>query len=331
MNTAIDRVQSLQSPSTGGGVHPFLFHAACCCAEAKFSDAEIANFLSEKTSDCGRPVPNREINAAIRDARRKVGYMGGDDATDNRPPIPHAQPKRKYQPDKLIKVASRIDEEITAEYLEARSRFTCWNRSPAGVLHKLYKPGEKVVVFNDYYSQGCEVWEHPGIAGDLSTLDYLKSGQQGVWFLANPVDGTTHWNPREEDWSRRSEESVTDWRYGVIESDKAPKNLWLKALVQWPLPIASICDSGGDSIHAVILVNASSKREWDRIVRDELAPIIVPMGADMSSLTAVRLTRLPNCRREEKGQVQSLLYLNPDPNYLPIASRLCRKEATYAA
>jgi hypothetical protein len=163
-------------------------------------------------------------------------------------------------------------------------------------------------------------------SGDFRRSVYAQlftDRQYGVWFMANPVDGESHWNPREEKDSRRSEESVTAWRYGVLESVKAPKNLWL--LVQLPLPIAAIYDSGGDSIHALILVDATSKAEWDRIVREELAPILVPLGADKAAMTAVRLTRLPNCRREQTGLIQSLLYLNLEPGYKPIEQRSVRK------
>jgi hypothetical protein len=274
-----------------------------------------------------------------RDLRRKLdqalvlksedkprGYLLGEDvsgySTETARPT---KPKLEYEPEKLATVASALSDDISAAYLETRSRFTCWNRSPAGFLHKLYKPGEKVVVFDVFKSQGCEVWEHPGISGNLATLDYLQKGHENVWYMANPVDGEYHWNPREGHDSRRSEESVTSWRYAVIESDDAPKHLWLRALVQLPLPIAAIYDSAGDSIHALVVVDALSKSDWDRIVREELAPIIVPLGADLGAMTAVRLSRLPNCRREETGRIQALLYLNPEPDYTPIAQRPVRK------
>jgi hypothetical protein len=107
----------------------------------------------------------------------------------------------------------------------------------------------------------------------------------------------------------------------VVESDSAPKDLWLRALVQLPIPIAAIYDSGGDSIHALVHVNAESKAEWDRIVRMELGPLIVPIGADYGAMTGVRLTRLPNCRRGQTGRMQSLLYLCPTPDCTPITER----------
>jgi hypothetical protein len=149
------------------------------------------------------------------------------------------------------------------------------------------------------------------------------SGPDGVWFLAQPVDGQEHVNPRENKdgkikMSRRSMESVTSWRYLVLESDKANARHWLAALVQLPLRIAAIYTSGGKSIHALVRVDASCKERWDAEC-DGLEPILVTLGADPAALTAVRLTRLPGCYRGDKEQ--KLLYLNPRPSgLLPICA-----------
>jgi hypothetical protein len=297
-------------------------------------------FAVEYNQRCEPPWNDHDLRRKLEQAlvapdpyKRPRGYMLNSDVPydASAPPPLRSLPKPEYKPETLATVASCVSDDITPAYLEARSKFTCWNRSPAGFLHKLYQPGEKVIVFNVFESQGCEVWEHTGPDQDLSALNYLQKGQPGVWFMANPVDGLYHLNPRQGHGSRRSEESVTSWRYFVIESDKAQKDLWLKTLVQFPLPIAAIYDSGGDSIHALVVVNAASKAEWDRLVRAELAPLIVPFGADLGAMTAVRLTRLPNCRREQTGRVQSLLYLNPDPDYTPIVHRPVRQEGAYAA
>ena len=240
--------------------------------------------------------------------------------------------KPTYEPAHLERMAQRLDCEIDADWLAHRSPVTTWNRSPAGALHKLFRPGEKVVVFNVYRSQGACVWEHLGPGQNLATLDDFQNFcEEGCWFLCNPIDGQwnnldrlkTQFNPTGR--SRRAEENVTSWRYCVIESDAAPKDLWLKLLVQLPLPIAAITDSGGNSIHALVRIDADTKPEWDRIVRVELLPDLTRLGADPGALTGVRLTRLPNCRRGEKNAYQQLLYLDPDPDLTPI----CKKEVLY--
>jgi len=144
-----------------------------------------------------------------------------------------------------------------------------------------------------------------------------------VWFLSNPVTGlpvedigtVNEYFPNGESW--RSEENVTSWRYMVIGSDTAPENLWLKMLVQAPLAISAIYTSGGNSIHALMRVDQPSKEEWDKF-RDSIKADLITLGACPGSLSAVRLTRLPNCRREKTGQLQRLLYLNPAADGEPI-------------
>jgi hypothetical protein len=237
-------------------------------------------------------------------------------------------PKPTYRSDKLEAFATRLGFDVSKDYLAIRSKFTPWNRSPTGILHKLYRAGEKVVVFDIFKSQGCAIWQHPGAVGDLSTLDYLATDHDNIWFLCNPVDGLYHHNPRQNSISRRSEESVTSFRYAVVESDDAPKQLWLNMLVQLPLPIAAITDSGGDSIHAVFRVDAEGKIQWDDVVRGKLSAGLVALGADLGALTAVRLTRLGNCHRGVKGAMQRLLYLDDEPDDVPICEKPEREPQT---
>src|SRR5882757_9198351 len=68
---------------------------------------------------------------------------------------------------------------------------------------------------------------------------------------------------------------------------------------------------------ALIRIDAGSKAEWDDLVRETLAPLVVPIGADLGALTAVRLTRLGNCHRGQTDQWQKLLFLDPEPNLTP--------------
>jgi hypothetical protein len=49
--------------------------------------------------------------------------------------------------------------------------------------------------------------------------------------------------------------------------------------------------------------------------------MLITLGADRKAISAVRLTRLPQCERVEKGQMQTLLYLNGNPDLCPIADK----------
>ena len=85
-----------------------------------------------------------------------------------------------------------------------------------------------------------------------------------------------------------------------------------------PLRIASICESGGRSIHALVRVDASSKEDWDRLMTP-IKPVLITLGADPGALSAIRLSRLPQAMRGE--HCQRLLYLNPQPSGCPICKQ----------
>jgi hypothetical protein len=225
------------------------------------------------------------------------------------------------------------------------------------VLDVLYPEGERVLIFTRFTSQGDFLYE-PGRGGfRLASERGVKAvrsalpaeAAEGVWMLSNPVTGA--WEPMANGkWGRRWWGCVTTFRYAVLESDDAPVDLWLRALVKLPLPIVAIYSSGGRSVHALVRVEAGSKPMWDAIVRGKhggggeaarrgvgLMDLVCPLGADPAALSAVRLTRLPFARRlgstGEKGyqryaqpRVQELFYLAPvrwrdKPEYRSILAR----------
>jgi hypothetical protein len=204
-------------------------------------------------------------------------------------------------------------------FLNERSLVPVDVQDPASVLRWLYprSSGERVLVFNEMKSHGQLLWEAER-SDRLQSKDFPQ-GPEGVWFLPQPVTGLYYPNPRAGGKeSRRSEEAVTAWRYVVLESDKAEGEDWLRRLIQMPLRIASICESGGRSIHALVRLDAESKADWDAKMA-VLKPVLVTLGADPGALSAVRLTRLPQAMRGKRKQ--TLLYLNPDPDGTPIIQK----------
>jgi hypothetical protein len=53
---------------------------------------------------------------------------------------------------------------------------------------------------------------------------------------------------------------------------------------------------------------------------------LVRLGACVKTLTPLRLTRLPNCMREQTGRVQGLLYFAPNADGTPICLRPLRED-----
>jgi hypothetical protein len=232
-----------------------------------------------------------------------------------------------YKPSRLEALARRMDG-FTFSDLAARSPIRPDNRTPASFLHALYQPGERVLIFTKFISQGQGIATRPpqGEPFNARELDeFIRPADgKGAWFLCNPIDGKTIFldrlkseeNPKGR--TRRAEENLTAFRYLVIESDKADPALWLAGLVQIPLPIVAVYSSGGKSIHSLVKVDARDGAHW-RELKAKLAPALVTLGADDSAMTAVRLTRLPQCFRAEKDRWQELYYLNPTADETPIA------------
>lgn len=152
-------------------------------------------------------------------------------------------------------------------------------------------------------------------ATDCRLPDSIANGGigLGIWFLCNPVDSAWHHNPRTGGMSCRSEESVTAFRYFVLESDTASAAQWFAFLAQLPARVTAIYTSGKRSIHALLRIDANSKEEFDAHAVPLKRPLKA-LGGDSACLSGVRLTRLPGCHRPETNGIQKLLYLAPNPS-----------------
>lgn len=295
---------------------------------------------------------NRALRQRIAAAEAHGGPLRPPVLGSGMPPAPEpvrASKRPPYEPARLAEFAARAPGVVVLDWLAERSPVpvppeTVQGLETAGlVLSALYGPADRVLVFTRQFSQGCFLFEPgrgafrlsatPGVQAVRSPLP--AGGPEGVWFLVQPVSGEWLPNPNNRDATgavqlgRRHAACVLRWPFLVLESDEAPPDLWLRALVQLRLPIAAAYTSGGRSLHALVRVDATSKAEWDS-VRDDLLRIVCPLGADPGALSAVRLSRLPGCWRHGKrgadGRVkrfdtpalQRLVWLNPAASCSPI-------------
>ena len=302
-------------PQAGQGVHQWLFKVARYL-HRYHTPEEICAILQARTADCRRAIDPHEIVDAVSNSGACKWEPNGKTAGELRAEWLKNPTTRRvpvFDPDLALRTASRVPVDVTPEWLK--------DRSPVAVtlptqyfLEAIFGPQEKILVFNRYKSQGL-LWP-----GEVFLALFVKERwPEGAWFLCNPVDGETHFNPRTQKDSRRSEESVTSFRYAVLECDQEPKEkwfpIWLKILAGLPLPIVAITDSAGKSAHALVRGSCHSKQDWDRFKHDKLRPLVA-LGADDGALSAVRLTRLPGCFRSDYRQ--ELLYLNPSATGTPI-------------
>ncbi len=312
---------------SGQGGHNATFHVAAVLVHGfALSESDALMLLREWNSVCVPPWSEADLIHKIKSAANAThlearGYLLGGNGT--KPDGSRSrgvtgigsvvQRKPAFCPMVLKRIAAKAESVANVVALLAeRSPVPVDTQDSASVLRRLYPrgSGERVLIFSDMKSQGQLVWEAD--RSDAIQNWHLPGGPDGVWFLPQPVDGEFHSNPRSDGkWSRRSEEAVTAWRYAVVESDQADAVDWMRCLIQMPLRIACICESGGRSIHALVRVDAASKADWDAKIR-AIKPVLVTLGADGGALSAVRLTRLPQAMRGER--VQRLLYLNPEPD-----------------
>lgn len=275
------------------------------------------------------------MNSPIIEFVEKAGipFAGDDGGSSGSPPVPE-RPGFGRQPAKVKFDGARLQayvaacgwpaERANALELGLRSAREPVMTSREAFLEALYARGERVLVLTRFISQGDFLFSVSDNGGAVARLsdggsEYVQGlpegGADGVWFLANPVDGEWHPVPNRERGSRRSGSAVTAWRYLVLESDEAYPREWLQVLMTAPLRIAAIYTSGGKSIHALVRVDARTKGEFDAH-RAEAMRVLVAVGADPMAISGVRLTRLPWCLRGKR--MQRLLYLCPAPTGLPI-------------
>jgi hypothetical protein len=247
-------------------------------------------------------------------------------------------PIEPYNEELLKDTVGDLAGKVGEPFFIERSKFTTWNRTPAGVLHKLSLPGENVFVTADDRSADGYLFMNRGLDGcgvewvtvtdrqcrvekfdpNFCCLSFLERNQRNAFFLSNPIDAKPHYDGRfAYGLSYHCIEAISAWRYLVLETDFVEAALWLALLAVVRLRIAAIYFSGARGHHALIQIDAATKLEADDLVeiyRHEY----VPLGACKGTLGAFRLTRLPNCVRGQTGQLQRLIYLNDNPTGMPI-------------
>jgi len=288
--------------------------SAYACRRAGLTTENATALIKEHLTRAPRPG---EIEKA---AAKAYGIK-----KDNAPRVARISATYNYK--ELSRVAGKIGKFGRAELMRKSPVPT--DISAFDFLTHLYSPTERIFLTDEFTSREGSIWarHYDGQKYDPSEMNGFvrPEGGLGAWFLANPITGEalclerlkSPWNP--QGWTIRSEENLAAFRYMVLESDHAPEDMWIKALAQAPVPIVSIVTSGGNSIHALVKVDAKDKGQWDR-VKGLIAPRFVELGADPNAITAVRLTRLPGCYRAEKDKMQELLFLNPWANGQPICS-----------
>ena len=148
------------------GVNPWLPGVSRRLWHRGYSDQEIFDLVYKATRSVKhRPIREDEI-------RRAIALVIGTHI-DSLQIRDAKEQKVEYEPAYLEQKAAAITETVDETYLELRSQFTCWNRTPVGFLHKLFCPGEHVWITTKYKSSHGEIWTHNGLDQRFDELDHF--------------------------------------------------------------------------------------------------------------------------------------------------------------
>lgn len=120
----------------------------------------------------------------------------------------------------------------------------------------------------------------------------------GAWIRFNPLDGQGVKN-----------ENITEFKYALVESDSMPVGQQNAILRELELPIACLVHSGGKSLHAIVRVDATDYKEYQKRV-EYLYDVCRKNGfsIDKQNKNPSRLSRMPGVMR--KGHKQYLVDVN---------------------
>ncbi|HWN93476.1 MAG TPA: hypothetical protein VNT99_00465 [Methylomirabilota bacterium] len=291
-------------PSAKTGVHQWLFSAALVLKRARHSEQTACVAIGRAVANCGRPVPDYEIESAVHSAfNSKPG------------------PKTPGWPTPNASLIAEVGKQgPSLAQLQARSPVEVAALDTDNLIDALF-PGDSTKVI---LSVGV------GPKGAITRPKGTFSGcfEHYAFIVPNPMCAVGGKNKRGED-SRRCLSNTGLRRFLVVENDptpfeKLPKeqqsrfgdkaayiaaNRDKAAAVLWHLagyaPLTLIVDSAGRSIHGWFFVAGESEEQCRKFFRYAVA-----LGADRMLWTRCQFVRMPNGTRDN-GKRQSVLYFNP--------------------
>lgn len=342
-------------PAAGQGLrHEWVIQVTLALVGEGWSDEEeLIGLLHPKI---GLDFPEREIRDAIKGAlakcptpslrpkaakSRSTIFKEVNALESKKPPVPAPLKNKDVTPEIALKYALKFlgDDPRIGEADILKASHIALDDDPIldglALLGANYKPTELLNLCIEYYiddKNGVKL--HGG--GLTKTVEdwqvWIKEHkaspckQAGCWYRHNPVKALVGTG---NDGSYTDEE-VSIFRYVVAESDKLPIDIQLALLARFELPIASIIDSAGKSVHAAVLTCCESIPEAE-VEAKRILDLLIPMGFDPQNKNSSRFSRFPGARRHkyplghpqtgngnDEIKYQRLLYLAPQADGAPM-------------
>ncbi len=288
-------------PAPGNGCHTFLLSVANAGVSAHVPDQEIFEDIKNNIPAGNRIVKDREIWDAIKKASHSaVEYLGTSNPTTNIPRI---------LPDYLKQLINRGQGTKEAD-LTAKSPIKIpddYTTHSILLLDNLYNTTDNVFIGDKYgkLPKTVKQWKETLSTQGAGTFPHITP---------NPLSGKQE-QSYSGNLSYRCDACIAQFKYAVIEFDNLTRDEQLAFWVAIPLPIVTLIDTAGKSIHAWIKVSGiTTLSDWNSLIKNKLyRQRLASLGVDMACSNASRLSRLPGHLRAEKQRFQQLLYINPDP------------------
>ena len=201
-------------------------------------------------------------------------------------PVPLPDPGDKWRPVEdlmgYLKAVFREGEKVSVCMSSASSK------DEDGVEHYHPKDSGQVFEIDDLLAKLRDQGNDGGVENVLGPYNR----KSGVWVRVNPVRG-----------DNGDDRSVTAYRHALVECDSSSPEEQLAIIREMNLPCAAVVFSGSKSIHAVVKVDADTRKEYEKRV-DFLFDFCEKnqLPIDRKNRNPSRLSRLPGIVRGEGKQ-----------------------------
>jgi hypothetical protein len=275
-------------PRHGQGVHNYLFRLARVLHPYR-SEQEIITLLHVLTAQCERPVPEREILDAVRNAKRTAWNPAL--ARSSRVPQARWPAVNQEQREAIVGVGGGLVDIWEASPV----RFEDNDPHTEEIIDQLF-PGNPLLCVGqsnaDFATKPREDWR-----GQLSRMQLI---------VPSPMTARTGLTQE----GKESEHCLANTgprRFLVIEQDdgEADEQSAILLYLAERAPLALAVHSGGKSIHGWFVAAGQPEDRLHRFMR-----YAVSLGADRATWPRSQFVRMPGGTRDN-GNPQPAYFLNP--------------------
>lgn len=287
---------------SGQGGHSKTFALAVALAHGfNLSEEQTTALMNAYNLRCLPPWSQKDLNHKIKDAyntphSKPRGWLLGD--------FENLEPRKKIANNSVTqsgKFKVDLSSVATDKIIPEAQVYTTEQ-----LLLNCFKQEDVVCITNDAGQDEDGRW-FPASKGTFQTVSWwidnyfgknakdtelFKNRPQGAYVRINPI--------KFGDYSGR-DDSVSTFRYVLIEFDTRPKEEQYAIFKQSNLPISCVVDSGGKSLHAWVRVEAKDFEEW-KIRRQMVFDYLSDYEPDEMTKNPSRWSRLGGVFRGDKEQ-----------------------------